>query len=373
MPAPKRPAARKGPRKPPPSSGLPSATHSDTSAIVQTILASATPPAPPDSPPVPPPNTPAGSSLSTDTESGAPAAVPVPSGDDVSPPPQEPPATIRVVARPGETSWAPLAEFAHSPLNPRFAREYDPHADPELARFTETVEVYGILQPVAVAALDAWLQTYPEHVGEFGPDVRWVVVLGNRRLASAQAYGLDGLPFYQNDRLANRGYGREAVLIENYHRRGIDPIREAAEMRAILEDSQQSVRAFASRIGISHTQVNQRLQLLDLIPEFQGMVSDFLLPVSKALPLTSMHPEQQRELLELGPPYLPARLRAKVEPAGAEAGEELDHARITTRPVTIKRNSTPAQVAETLRAKLTPDLLAEVLDLLRQNPPAEGE
>jgi ParB family chromosome partitioning protein len=298
-----------------------------------------------------------------------PAAGPPPAvaGDtDTKPadrPPVEPqPAASREAPMAEGVPSAPLESFAHRPDNPRWEKEYDPAQDPELDKFGETLDTVGILQAVTVTSVDAWLEHHPEHTGKLDTKVKWIVVMGNRRLAIAQHKHLQSLPYLRNDKLAHPRLFRLAGLIENYHRKGLDPIREAAELQSELAATGMSKRALAERIGISHTQINQRLLLLELIPEFQALVSDEVLTVQKALPIARLDtPDDQRRLLELGPPYQIGRL---IAPAAEidDSGKTLS----TTHPVTIKRRSTPAEVANTLRTKLPPEILTEVLTLLRQ-------
>lgn len=342
MAAPPRPKSNRGKPRPPTGAGLPSALHSDTSVIVQSII---------------------------NEQAGA----------------EEPPAPTRTVVGPGQAaSWAPLYQLVHRPDNPRWAREYDPEQDPELAAFVKTLDEYDVLQSATVVSSQAWLEHHPEHADQLAtaaakarqdwlrhhPDdaqtvdadaTVLVVLMGNRRLAGARHKALDGLPIFVNDKLADRRKSREAPIIENYQRTPFDPIREAAEMFAILEDTKESKRGFADRLGMSHTQVNQRLQLLNLLPEFQGMVSDQMLTVQKALPIAALDHDQQKALLELGVPYQVSRLAQPDEPTPDESGKTLS----TTSAVTIRRHSTPTQIVDTLRQKLAPELLDEVLRLLR--------
>jgi ParB family chromosome partitioning protein len=293
-----------------------------------------------------------------------PAGAPRPGADDVER--EQPNGRVDAHDEPAAAkrdgvSWAPLSHFEHRPDNPRWDREYDPSQDPELEKFGDTVDTFGILQAVTVTSVDTWLTYHPEHSDRLGPESRLVVVMGNRRLAIARHKHLEGLPYLLNERLARPNAFRMAPVIENYHRKGVDPIREAHELVAELAATQESKRALSERIGISHTQINQRIQLLDLIPEFQALVSDEVVSVQKALPIARLSPQEQRQLLELGPPYQ----RSGHAGAAAEENDDPGKSLSTAKPVTIKRRSTPAQVAETLRAQLAPEILEEVLHLLR--------
>jgi ParB family chromosome partitioning protein len=322
---------------------------------------------------MPPPKRPTGSRPRPDQKAPAQTAVlpPLPSsqhsdGDAIiqrvlSAParPAEQPVAPQAADRLAEhATWALLEHLAHRPDNPRWAGEYDPAQDPELAAFVESVTTYGVLQPVTVTSVTAWLEHHPEHADSFDEGVQWVVVMGNRRLAGAVFADLAGLPIHRNDKLAGRRASREAPIIENYQRKPFDAVREGAEMAAILQDGSLSRRELARRLGMSHTQVNQRLQLLELIDEFRGMVSDQTLTVEKALPVARLDHDQQRRLLELGTPYTPGRLDADRD---VDVPDDELH---TVKPVTIRRHSGPEQVVDALRAGLPPAVLAEVRKLL---------
>lgn len=325
MAAPKRPSKKKAT----PSSGLASSAHSDTTAIIQSVL----------------------------TEE---AADDTPASGEPQERAPDRHAVTAAVGADHTLGWAPLAHFAHRPSNPRTDYEYDPERDPDLEALRSTYEEFGLLQPVSVTSVEAWLRNHPEHAEQVGAGVAWIVVMGNRRLAGARHHGLDGLPYLRNDQLAVGTKAGESSVIENYHRKGTDPIREAAELLSIMHETGESRRALASRLGVSHGQINQRLTLLDLIPEFQGLVSDGELTVQKALPLARLAHPEQRTLLQTGPPYTPNQLH--------KTSEHDQPALATRSAVTIKKHSTPEQIVDTLQKKFTPELMREVTKLLHEPP-----
>jgi len=309
-------ANRRGPRTVPPS------------AAPAVNKAAPPPPAPTVVATVPAPRTPP-------PEPGSPAAVPD-----------------------GKTGFAALHRFAYRPDNPRFSYEYDPAQDAELRALGDTVEEFGIMQPGSVCSVDVWCKHHPQDVGKFHPDVWWIWVMGNRRFAIAQWMKLDDLSFIRNDSLGEPLRAKKAGLIENFHRKGYDPIQEAIEMESILRDEPGlSMRGLAKELGFTYPYVQARLQLLKLLDAFQALVSQGALTVQKALPIARLSNEDQTRLLELGEPYAVARL------AGAES-EELAPPLSTSKAVKIPSRSTPPDVVEVLAAKLEWDILREVTQLL---------
>ena len=259
----------------------------------------------------------------------------------------------------GKTGEAPIYRFAARPSNPRLPAEYDPEKDEELAALGVTVKLVGVLQPLTVCPVDVWLKHHPDDREKFGPDVWWVIVIGNRRFASAKARGVDSLPFVRNDSVGEAIQAKKTGLIENHHRTGLNPVLEAMEIQDILEEQPGTTyRSLADELGFSHGLVWQRLQLLKLVDGLQTLVGSKQLSADKAWRLAKLSPEDQQAILELGPPYSLAQLKKKDdEPAPTEG-------LITRAAVKIPKQSPPTKVVEVLLDKLSPDLVAEVSRLL---------
>lgn len=258
----------------------------------------------------------------------------------------------------GKTGEAPVYRFAARPTNPRLTDEYDPAKDEELAALGATLKQFGVLQPLTVCPLDVWLKHHPEDEGKFNPDVWWVIIIGNRRYVIAKATNAEALSFIRNDTVADAIRVKKTGLVENHHRKSLNPILEAIEIHDILEEEPGiSYRTLADELGFSHGLVWQRLQLLKLINEFQTLVSSKQLSADKARRLAKLSAEDQQKLIELGPPYTPAQLRE------SGSAEPVD-GRVTQSALRIPKQSPPAKVAEVLIDKLSPGLMAEVARIL---------
>jgi ParB family chromosome partitioning protein len=233
----------------------------------------------------------------------------------------------------------PLADVCANPLNKR-----PTGLDEQSQEMAETIRAHGVIQPLVVSSASAYLAAFPRQRRAVGA-AAWVALIGNRRLHAAALAGLDEVPILVNDDQVTSMY--EVMLVENGHRRDLPPTLEAEAMAEALRAAGSSQAELARRIGKSAMYVSQRLALLELLPEFRAMLDAGQLTVETARTLGALSKEEQRALLQAGPPYRrkPARR--------AEA----------LRPVTI-RVSSPAVAAESIRAKFSDAELAELVALL---------
>ena len=143
----------------------------------------------------------------------------------------------------------PIGQVHPDPDNPRDEL-------PDIPELAESLKAVGMLQPIVVRRAAG----------------RWVVVMGHRRLAAARVAG------WSSVRVIVRGAMRPddvlaAMLVENGHRRDLDPIEEArglARLKAQLGGVSDS--AVAARVGRPPSHVIARLRLLALPIEEQDEV-----------------------------------------------------------------------------------------------------
>ncbi|MCX5097684.1 ParB/RepB/Spo0J family partition protein [Streptomyces sp. NBC_00365] len=204
---------------------------------------------------------------------------------------QEPPRRIRTRAQimKGEGKRPPakveLALLAHNPFNPR----------EELTNLEETAEslrAKGQIQPVTVARRAAFLTAHPGQDDALG-EAEYVVIDGNRRLASAHLAGLEELRIDVNDDLAASAADiLESALIANIHREDVAPLDQAKAIQELVKvhGSQGQV---AKRLGKTPAWVSQRLALLELTPDLQEKVETGELKVEPARRIGRLPKEQQ--------------------------------------------------------------------------------
>ncbi|MER5934028.1 ParB/RepB/Spo0J family partition protein [Streptomyces sp. NPDC002054] len=216
---------------------------------------------------------------------------------------KSPAATSGSAAEP-EVKLPPSTALMHTvvgnPGNPRREGEYST-SDPGFEELMLTLREVGQLQPVVVVSRNVFLRIKPEHTKAIG-DADWVVVNGNRRFAAARQLGWTRIDIKVQDHLGDgKGLLDEAVIIENIHRKAIEPCKEAAFLQALVEKygSQEKV---ATRIGKSQMYVSHRLSLLRLAPELQRRVDAGVFKLKAARELASRtadHAEQRAQFADL--------------------------------------------------------------------------
>jgi ParB family chromosome partitioning protein len=177
-----------------------------------------------------------------------------------------------------------------NPLNPRG------DIDDELEGLVDTIRSIGyLLQPLMIVSRGAFLRVHPGQADSLGR-AKWVVLGGNRRLAAARLAGLrridvNEVAFDTEDEF------RRAILIENSQRVNLSPLREAEELRE-LQRKGRTVREVAALIGKSHAYVQQRLDLLKLIPELGDLLESGKITFKAARTIATRAPEVQRAEFE---------------------------------------------------------------------------
>ncbi|WP_036445795.1 ParB/RepB/Spo0J family partition protein [Mycobacterium kansasii] len=173
-----------------------------------------------------------------------------------------------------------LRDLVGNPYNPR-----DSVGDlSELASITEFQ-----LQPVVVVTRRVFQEIYPEA----NISARWVVIIGNRRLAAAHKFGRPELDVVVKDELArDRATLLTAVISENVDRSGFDVIEEAKAVESLVQEY-GSADAAAEHLCKSKTWVSQRRALLKLAPDLQEATRKGDLAIREARSLARVPLEQQ--------------------------------------------------------------------------------
>lgn len=145
------------------------------------------------------------------------------------------------------------------------------------------------LQPVVVVTRSVFQNLYPEA----RISGRWVVIIGNRRLAAAQKFGRPDLDIVVKDELAkDRATLLTAIIAENVDRSGFDVIEEAKAVESLVGEY-GSADAAADHLRKSKTWVSHRRALLKLAPELQEATRRGDLAIREARSLARVPLEQQ--------------------------------------------------------------------------------
>jgi ParB family transcriptional regulator, chromosome partitioning protein len=141
----------------------------------------------------------------------------------------------------------PVDAIVPNPQQPRAAIE----DDQELLKLAESIQTYGLLQPLIVAPLDD------------APDSpSYQLIAGERRWRAAQLAGVERAPVVI--RGATPQLMLEIALVENLQRADLHPLEEAAAYASLVEDYHLTHEQIAERVGKERSTVTNKVRLLQL-------------------------------------------------------------------------------------------------------------
>jgi ParB/RepB/Spo0J family partition protein len=145
----------------------------------------------------------------------------------------------------------------------------------DISELAESIKSVGLLQPLLV-----WKREVNGATTE--PKGYLHVIAGHRRLAACKLAGLTHVDV-KIVTLDEKGR-MEALLVENLHREGIDPLEEAEGYKRLLAFGlkQQDI---AAKVGRSPAHVSKRLSILELSPEVHQLITSGKLHLADALEL----------------------------------------------------------------------------------------
>ena len=152
-----------------------------------------------------------------------------------------------------------------------------------LAQLAQSIRDQGVLQPLLVS---------PQ------PGGRYRIIAGERRWRASRMAGLDTVPCIVRDMDVIRQM--EVALIENLQREDLNPMEEAAGIRALMRQCGYTQEAVAERLCKSRPAVANLLRLLTLPEDLQQMVMQGVLSAGHARVLAGVESDDvKRELAQL--------------------------------------------------------------------------
>ena len=186
----------------------------------------------------------------------------------------------------------------------------------------------------------------PKEASEYKDDKReWVLVWGFSRYRAAVQVNNDrkskpkAKPFLLKVEDARAGSDEasfEKTIIENAHRKNVDPIEQARAMKRCIDEFEWSKVKVAKRFGVAPAQVTFSMQLLNLPRKIRDRVADSEDP---------MQPKGARELThapsavvrqaEQGKLSSYREIRAAIDKAGGK-----DESKLKRKPTNVKQRGT---------------------------------
>ena len=142
----------------------------------------------------------------------------------------------------------PVEEISVNQMQPRKAFD-----DEALKVLTESIERFGVLQPVVVRASSG--------------DKPFELVAGERRWRASCLAGKETIPAVI--RSSNEETSLVEALVENLHREDLNPIEEAAAFQQLIDDFEVTHAELGQRLGKARTTISNSLRLLELSSDIQ--------------------------------------------------------------------------------------------------------
>lgn len=181
----------------------------------------------------------------------------------------------------------PVTVISNNPDNPRDHLR-------NLEETEDSVRQVGVLLPLVVATVDAYLAKRPHRQGDVQAGASHIVVDGHRRLEAARRVGLATIPVRVDDaRVATDEALLEAAFIANYHRDDMTELEEANALQQLVAFYGNQKQA-AKRLGIPTATLSTKLSLLKLSPELQADLVTGVRKVEHVRNLGKLSPEEQR-------------------------------------------------------------------------------
>ncbi|MET8945452.1 ParB/RepB/Spo0J family partition protein [Streptomyces sp. NPDC004542] len=181
----------------------------------------------------------------------------------------------------------PVTLISDNPDNPRnHLRNLD--------ETVQTVREVGIIIPIAVATVDAYLRNRPDRADDLDDGAQYIVVDGHRRLEAARRVGMATIPVrVDNGRVATDEALLEAAFVANYHRDDMTDLEEAHALKSLVDYYGSQTKA-AKRLGIPQNTISSKLSLLKLTPELQKDLVTGERKVEHVRNLGKLSPEEQK-------------------------------------------------------------------------------
>ncbi len=151
----------------------------------------------------------------------------------------------------GEYFLCPVDAIQPNPMQPRQFFE-----DTAIEDLAGSIREKGIITPILVSKLKDGYQ----------------LIAGERRWRAAQRAGLETVPVVVKETTPIESL--ELALIENIHRKDLNPIEEAQAYKKWLENSNTTQEILAKRVGKDRTTITNLLRLLSLPLDIQKDVID---------------------------------------------------------------------------------------------------
>jgi ParB family chromosome partitioning protein len=168
-----------------------------------------------------------------------------------------------------------IEEIEVNPFQPR--TEFDEEA---IKQLSESIKQYGLIQPITVRKID---------------ENHYQLISGERRLRAAKLLELETIPAYIRE--ANDQQMLEMALVENIHRKDLDPIEIAISYKRLIEECNITQEELSNKIGKDRTTISNFLRLLKLPEEIQIGLKQNKITVGHARALINIDDTETQKMI----------------------------------------------------------------------------
>lgn len=196
-----------------------------------------------------------------------------------------------------EVPGAQFAQLSTAEIVPNSRQPREVFAEDELRELAASIQEVGVLQPIIVRPLRRATYEKGEHATALAdkPEVRYELIMGERRLRASQLAGLKSVPAIirntEDDDLL-----RDALL-ENLHRVQLNPLEEASAYQQLMADFGATQEQLSQKIARSRSQIANTIRLLNLPPGVQAHLAAGRLSAGHARALLGFEQAEDMEYL----------------------------------------------------------------------------
>jgi len=176
-----------------------------------------------------------------------------------------------------------VEKIKSNPLQPR--KEFDQESLKELA---VSIREFGVLQPIVVSKT--------EIEKEFGADVEYQLIAGERRLMAVKMLGWERVPAIIR-KVETKANQLELAIVENLQRQNLNSVETARAYAKLQDEFGLTQREVAARIGKSRETIANALRLLSLPTEIQDAIAKNQINESQARLLMTVEDQSQQQKL----------------------------------------------------------------------------
>jgi ParB family transcriptional regulator, chromosome partitioning protein len=153
--------------------------------------------------------------------------------------------------------------------------------DSSLQELAASIKEHGIIQPLVL-----------RKTGD-----KYEIIAGERRYKASQIAGLASVPAIITQMDDKKS--AEVAIVENIQRRDLSSIEEARSYKSLLDKGYLTQEDLAKQMGISQSQISNKLRLLSLTEEVQQALMEGKISERHARSLLQVtNPEEQKRWLE---------------------------------------------------------------------------